>query len=139
MNPQELIDSLPEDLKNALQLMMFERELGPDTGFNELRHVAQNVYLNATLNANVLAAAESRLPEWLEERTELQEEAIKVLEKVMEAEPLDPANMPSWPWTEWAKMLRNPWSEHLGKAIIQANQHLDSLTPSAKVVTTAAD
>lgn len=139
MTPQELIKSLPQGLKDALELMMFERELGPDTGFPELRHVAQNAYLNATLNSGVLQVAESRLPNWLEEQEELQTEAIQVLERLMDAEPLDPANMPSWPWTDWAKSLRNPWSENLKKAIDQANEHLTSSTPSARVAVTSAD
>jgi hypothetical protein len=139
VTPQELINFLPQGLKNALELMMFERELGPDTGFQELRHVAQNVYLSATLNAGVLTVAESRLPVWLEEQENLQIEATKILEQLMENEPLDPANMPSWPWTDWAKSLRNPWSENLSKAVVQANLHLNSSTPSARVTTTAAD
>jgi hypothetical protein len=139
VTPQELINFLPQGLKNALELMMFERELGPDTGFQELRHVAQNVYLSATLNAGVLTVAESRLPVWLEEQENLQIEATKTLEQLMENEPLDPANMPSWPWTDWAKSLRNPWSENLSKAVAQANLHLNSSTPSARVTTTAAD
>ena len=130
MKAQELIDSLPEELRVALQVMLFEESTQPgkflsNTGFQELRNVAENVYVGRSVSKETIAAAESRLPEWIANQEVAQERRVQLIEQLLEQHPVDnPAKIPDWPFFWWGETLREPWSDRLAEAVIEAENYL---------------
>lgn len=129
MTAAELLDTLPDDLKDAFRAMFVDRELGRDVGFAELRAVFGHIVAGARLNPETLRICEEKLPGWIAEQRALHDQAREVFVKCYEAQPpdIEGGSIPAWYFTSWARTLRDPWSENLASAVVSGLAHLESL------------
>ena len=102
----------------ALAVDAVDGELYGETGFPALMAVAKHCLTGTEISDEEVGQCEKLLDGWIENQDRLQDEAFQVvieLEGVMPTTDLE--NMPAWPWTDWGKTLRHPWSGKLQMAI----------------------
>lgn len=122
----ELFSECPSMLQMALAMDVVEGELDGATGFPSLRAVAKHCLTGSPIADSEVAECSELLDGWVSTQQALQAECFEVLaqlEEVMPTSDLD--NMPNWPWTEWGKTLKHPWSERLTEAIEWAHFYLE--------------
>ena len=123
----ELFDGCPSMLQMALAMDVVEGELDGDTGFPSLRAIAKHCLMGSPITDAEFAECSETLDEWVSAQQALQAECFEVLAELEGVMPTsDPDNMPDWPWTDWGKTLKHPWSERLTEAIEWANFYLDA-------------
>lgn len=123
----ELFNGCPSMLRMALAMDVIEGELDGATGFPSLRAVAKHCLTGSPISDAEVATCSESLDEWIGTQQVLQFESFEVMTELEDVMPIDDLdNMPIWPWTEWGKTLKYPWSECLGGAIKEARLYLDA-------------
>ena len=121
----DLWNSLPEGLRTALQIWSDEqRAFASPPATPALRELITIAATGRPFTKEVVAKAATDTKDWVAAQPTLHEAALTARARLEIAEPLDPAQLPEWPYTKWGRVLAEPWASETAWAIQAAEDHL---------------